>query len=66
MTKKTLLKNVSLYGLLPFVIISIAMAIFGREPVSKFMMYATPVLILPLLLKMLKTLHDKKKSDKQP
>ena len=66
MTRKALLTKIALYGVLPFVIISIAMAIFGREPVSKFLMYATPVLVLPLLLKILKAVHDKKKSDSQP
>jgi len=64
MTKKVLLKKIFLYGLLPFIIISIAMVVFGREPVNKFLMYSTPVMILPLILKIFKTIYDKKKANK--
>jgi hypothetical protein len=64
MTSKLLIKKIFFYVLLPFILISIAMIIFGKEPVNKFLVYATPIALLPLLLKMLLKIKEKKKSNK--
>lgn len=64
MNKKILIKKIFLFGLLPFIIISIAMAIFGREPVHKFMLYTTPVMLLPLLIKIIIKRKEKKRLDR--
>lgn len=61
MNRKSLIKKIFLFGLLPFIIISIAMAIFGREPVHKFMIYTTPVMLLPLLIKIIVKVKEKRK-----
>ena len=61
MTKKLLAKKIFLYGLLPFIIISIAMAIFGREPVNKFLIYTSPIMLLPLLVKIIMKIKEKRK-----
>ena len=65
MNRKLLIKKIFLFGLLPFIIISIAMAIFGREPVHKFMIYTTPVMLLPLLIKVIIKIKEKKKSNRK-
>jgi len=61
MTKKLLIKKIFLFGLLPFIIISIAMAIFGRDPVHKFMIYTSPIMLLPLLIKIIIKVKEKRK-----
>ena len=61
-TFKALMKKIIFMGLLPFVVVSIAMLVFGRETVNTIMIYASPLIILPLVLKTLKKLKEKKKS----
>jgi len=62
-TFKALIKKVLIMGVLPFVVMAIAMMVFGRETVNTIMIYATPLIVLPLVLKTLKKMKEKKKSD---
>jgi len=63
MTLKWLIKKIIFVGLLPSIPIGIAMMIFGRETVHQVMIYTSPLIILPLILKILKKRKEKKKSD---
>ena len=60
---RKILKKIVLLGLAPFVVISIAMMIFGRETVHKFMLYTSPLILLPLAIKIFKKIKEKKQSN---
>jgi hypothetical protein len=63
MTWKWLIKKIFFLGLLPSIPIGIAMRVFGRETVHQVMIYTSPLIILPLILKILKKRKEKQKSD---
>lgn len=46
---------------LSLIIVPIAMAIFGKEVVSKIMIYTAPILLSPLLLKIFLEIKGRKK-----
>lgn len=58
-----LLKKVILMGVLPFVLVSIAMMIWGRETVHRVMIYTSPLIVLPVIAKILKKRKEQKKSN---
>ncbi len=60
---KTLIKKIVMFMLLPFFTVSVAMILFGRETVNTFMIYTSPVILLPLFFKILKIFREKKKSN---
>jgi len=66
MNLKLLLKKAFLYVFLPFFIISAAMLVFGKDPVYTFLKYSTPIMLLPLLIKLLMKIKDRKKSNMKP
>lgn len=62
-TLKQVVTKIILMGLIPFLIVSIAIMIFGRETVHKVMMYSSPFILLPLVIKIAKKMKEKKQSN---
>jgi hypothetical protein len=63
MTLRSFIKKVILMGVLPFIVVSIAMMIWGRETVHRIMIYTSPLIVLPLIAKILKKRKEQKKSN---
>jgi len=63
LTLRWLIKKVIFMGVPPFVGGSIAMMIWGREAVHRVMIYTSPLIVLPLIAKILKKRKEQKKSN---
>ena len=63
LTLRWLIKKVIFMGVPPFVGGSIAMMIWGREAVHRVMIYTSPLIVLPLIAKILKKRKEKNKSN---
>ncbi len=59
-TFKALIRKIIFLGLLPLAAVLIAMMVFGKETVNTIMIYSSPLVIIPLALKTLKKIKEKK------